>query len=99
MSKTEWLPVVLAVDDGRYRPKNWNPGESGLYDHEQQKIHLRNAGVPHNVKAHGVKVDDLDESIRRSAPAGRQGTFTTAAIIQPSTTSRSPLSPVLWGWP
>jgi phage gp45-like len=38
-------PVVLAVDDKRYRPNNLNPGESVLHDHQGQVVHVSKSGI------------------------------------------------------
>lgn len=37
--------VALAVDDGRYRLANLQPGEVALYDNSGNVIHLHNGGV------------------------------------------------------
>lgn len=37
--------VVVAVDDRRYRPKDWKPGESGLYDDQSQVLRISRDGV------------------------------------------------------
>ena len=33
-------PVIIAVDDRRYRPKNWQPGDAGLYHYKGQTAKL-----------------------------------------------------------
>ena len=37
--------VVLATDDRRYRPKDWKPGESGLYDDQGQAVKVSRDGI------------------------------------------------------
>lgn len=37
--------VAVVIDDERYRPKDWEPGESGLYDDQGQKVHLQRGGI------------------------------------------------------
>lgn len=37
--------VVIATDDRRYRPKDLKEGESVIYDHQGQQIHLSNDGI------------------------------------------------------
>jgi phage baseplate assembly protein V len=38
-------PVVIAIDDRRYRPKNLQGGESALYDDQGQQIYISRAGI------------------------------------------------------
>jgi phage gp45-like len=54
--------VVLAVSDRRHRPKDWKPGESGLHDHQGQRVHVTNAGI---VIAGGTKKDNDDSSDKK----------------------------------
>jgi len=37
--------LALAVEDVRYKPKNWQQGESGLYDDQAQLIHITRDGI------------------------------------------------------
>lgn len=47
-------PVAINVDDHRVRPKDWQPGDSGLYTHEGTKVHLQASG-----KVLVIEVDDV----------------------------------------
>lgn len=38
-------PVVIAIDDRRHRPQNWQPGEGGLYDDQGQQVYLSRSGI------------------------------------------------------
>lgn len=41
-------PVVLAVDDRRYRPQNWKQGEAGLYHYTGATAKFTDTGWVHN---------------------------------------------------
>ena len=38
-------PIIIGYNDRRYRPTGWNPGESGLHDHQGQMVHVANGGI------------------------------------------------------
>lgn len=37
--------IAVKIGDRRYRPTDWKPGESGVHDHQQQKVHVQENGV------------------------------------------------------
>ena len=37
-------PIVIRIDDRRYRPKNWNPGDVGLYHYQGATAKLTTVG-------------------------------------------------------
>jgi phage baseplate assembly protein V len=38
-------PIIVRVDDRRYRPKGLTPGESTLYDDQGQRVYISRSGI------------------------------------------------------
>lgn len=55
-------PVVIAVDDRRYRLKALEGGEVALYDDQDQKIHIKRSGIEIN-SIFEVKLKSGDSSL------------------------------------
>jgi phage baseplate assembly protein V len=41
-------PIVIAVDDRRHRPKDWKPGDAGLYHHDGSTAKFTDTGWVHD---------------------------------------------------
>lgn len=78
-------PVVIAVDDRRYRPKNWSPGDAGLYHFKGATARLTNDGWKHDAgpdkKPHIVTVGNATFTIADGKITAKVGSGDTSPSI------------------
>jgi phage gp45-like len=89
-------PVVVVIDDRRYRPTGWQPGESGLYDDQKQKVHVQRNGVRAAAAAHSIAISDGIAKHRAQANGfiiNEVGDLSKLKILDKSTNTWYQISP------
>ncbi len=86
-------PLVVAVDDRRHRPTDWDPGDAGVYNSSLAQVRLKGADIEVNpgpggkvfVRTSGGSSEPVvllseHNSHSHPAPLGPTGTPTTDAV-------------------